>query len=61
MAAGHENILNNFLIIVHTILCAFISICRCTRDMLSEREILWLFEGFYMIEPFNIIGLFSIS
>ena len=50
-----------FLVTVHIVLCASISICRCTKDMLSEREILWLSEGFYMIEPFNIIGLFSMS
>lgn len=50
-----------FLITVHIVLCASISICRCTKDMLSEREILWLSEGFYMIEPFIIVGLFSMS
>ena len=61
MAAGQEDILNNFLIIVHTVLCASISICKCTRELLSKREILWLSEGFYMIERFNIIGLFSMS
>ena len=50
-----------FLITVHIVLCASISICRCTKDMLSEREILWLSEGFYLIEPFIIVGLFSMS